>query len=197
MSVLVGTVRQAESKPSQYGDGMYNRIQLEGDNGHTSWYTSYADANPQVGDYITAEIGESKKSGKEYIRSWKHHQEQRGDMPPKAQTPATGAPGGSQGGSNEERQLSIVTQSLFKTIYPVANGELQAKDCILHCIKLAQFMEKEVRAAVASKHIAAAKAELELVEQQNHETQQSSEEAGGFIDDDVPFTQLRGDLYGY
>jgi hypothetical protein len=183
MSVILGTVRAAESKPSQYGDGMYNRIQIEGDNGFKSWYTSYADSNPEIGAYITCEVGESKKSGKEYVRSWAHKQEGEGQYTPKAQTPARSAPAASQGGSNDERQLSIVTQSLFKSIYPVQH-EKGAENVLKGCISLAQLLEKEVRAALASGHIHEAKVALEAAEQQNQEAQQAAEDE---FDDDIPF----------
>tara|TARA_S200002703_G_scaffold15841_2_gene13477 strand:- start:314 stop:922 length:609 start_codon:yes stop_codon:yes gene_type:complete len=200
MSVIIGTVRNFESKPSQYGDGNFERIQIETDNGYKSWYTSYANRHVDVGEEITAELRESKKTGKEYIASFELRgaeaaQRDRGyDGMPKAQTPARSAPGASQGDSSEERQLSIVTQSLFKTIFPVAAAEMQAEDCLLHCIKLAMKLEKEVKKAVAAKHLNGAKAALN--EEQNQQAQQASDDAeGGFIDDDVPFSQLRGDLY--
>jgi hypothetical protein len=200
MSVIIGTVRNFESKPSQYGDGNFERIQIETDNGYKSWYTSYANRHVDVGEEITAELRESKKTGKEYIASFELRgaeaaQRDRGyDGMPKAQTPARSAPGASQGDSSEERQLSIVTQSLFKTIYPERAQQEDPIDVLKGCIKLALAMEKEIKKAVAAKHINGAKAALN--EEQNQQAQQASDdEAGGFIDDDVPFSQLRGDLY--
>ena len=193
MSILIGTVRNAESKPSQYGDGMYNRIQLEGDNGHKSWYTSYANTLPEVGDYITVEIGESKKSGKEYIRSWKHKQEGADEYTPKAQTPARSAPAASQGNDSRERQISIVSQAIFKAAYPVLAEDLSVEEVLNRSIKGAMYLEKAIKKAVAAQHMENAKQALEA-EQQHQEAQQADDD-GGFIDDDVPFSSLRGDLY--
>ena len=82
---------------------------------------------------------------------------------PKNKTPATGAPGGPQGNESRERQLSIVTQALFKTIYPVAfnNNGAKAEEVLQYSIKLAMTLEKEVKKAVAAQHMENAKQALE------------------------------------
>jgi hypothetical protein len=200
MSVIIGTVRNFESKPSQYGDGNFERIQIETDNGYKSWYTSYANRHVDVGEEITAELRTSKKSNKEYIASFElrgaeQAQRDRGyESQPKAQTPARSAPAASQGNDSRERQISIVTQSLFKTIYPAKHESgITAAECLKGCIELAMTLEKDIKKAVAAQHMENAKAALEA-EQQNQEAQQADDD-GGFIDDDVPFSSLRGDLY--
>ncbi len=187
MSVIIGTVRNFESKPSQYGDGNFERIQIETDNGYKSWYTSYANRHVDVGEEITAELRTSKKSNKEYIASFElrgaeQAQRDRGyESQPKAQTPATGAHSGSQ----EERQLSIVSQAIFKTTY---NPEKGIQEQIDTSIKAALYLEKRVRAAVAAKHVNAAKELLEAQENEDLSQSQSTDSgAEPDFDDTIPF----------
>jgi hypothetical protein len=147
MSVIRGEVLAFEQKTWPDGNTS-DRIQLRGDNGATSWFTSYADQRVFKGTRILAEI-KTSKAGKDYINSFQIEGE--GEAVPEAPPqytppPQSPAQSPSVAPSVDMRQLSIEMQVFWKELTTLDG--MAPLDALHHAYGLA-FKSQEIAAAYA------------------------------------------------